>query len=160
MSNPEKPTIVLVHGAWHLPSHYNMLKDKLTERGFAVIQPRNASVGQASDIKGKTHLDDVAAIHEAMESPLSDGKEIIVICHSYGGIPGSAAVEGYQIHERRDKGWKGGIKHIVYVASFALPARGLSLKTAIGGTYGPFMDRTVSGVPCPSGLPTSLALGG
>ncbi|KAJ4142078.1 hypothetical protein NW754_014869 [Fusarium falciforme] len=124
-----------------------MLKDKLTERGFTVIQPRNASVGQVSDIKGKTHLDDVVAIHEAMESPLNDGKEIIVVCHSYGGIPGSAAVQGYQIHERRDKGLKGGIKHIVYVASFALPARGLSLKTAIGGTYGPFMDRTDDYLP-------------
>lgn len=160
MSTTEKPTIVLVHGAWHLPNHYTMLKDKLTQRGFTVIQPRNASVGQVSDIKGKTHLDDVAAIHEAMESLLNDGKEIIVVCHSYGGIPGSAAVEGYQVHERRDKSLKGGIKHVVYVASFALPAKGLSLKTAIGGTYGPFMDRTVSGVPWPSGLPTSLALRG
>ncbi|RSM10394.1 hypothetical protein CDV31_007270 [Fusarium ambrosium] len=147
MSSPEKPTIVLVHGAWHLPSHYTMLKEKLTERGFTVIQPKNASVGQVSEIKGKTHLDDVAAIHKAMESSLNDGKEIIVVCHSYGGIPGTAAVEGYQLHERREKGLKGGIKHIVYVASFALPAKGLSLKTAIGGTYGPFMERTDDYLP-------------
>ncbi|KAM0415823.1 hypothetical protein ACHAPT_013233 [Fusarium lateritium] len=144
---PEKPTIVLVHGAWHLPSHYVALKEALTESGFTVVQPRNVSAGQASDIKGKTHLDDVAAIHEAMEPSLSDGKDIIVVCHSYGGIPGSAAVEGYQIHERRDKGLKGGIKHVVYIASFALPARGLSLKMAIGGTYGHWMDRTDDYLP-------------
>lgn len=156
----EKPAIVLVHGAWHLPSHQAMMREKLTERGFVVIQPRNASVGQVAEIKGKTHLDDVAAIRESMESPLNDGKEILVVCHSYGGIPGSAAVEGYQLHERRDRGLKGGVKDIVYVASFALPARGLSLRTAIGGTYGPFMDRTVSVLPCPCGLLTLWCLEG
>ncbi|KAF4973945.1 hypothetical protein FZEAL_9092 [Fusarium zealandicum] len=125
-TNDNKPVIVLIHGAWHRPSHY----------------PENPSSGEAADSKGKTHLDDVAAIRESMEGPLTAGKDIVLVCHSYGGIPGSAAVEGYQAHERLDKGLQGGIKHVVYIAAFALPVRDLSLRMAVGGTYGDFMDRT------------------
>ncbi|KAF5011039.1 hypothetical protein FDECE_2846 [Fusarium decemcellulare] len=142
--NENKPTIILVCGAWHRPSHYKQLAESLESRGFSVHQPENVTAGEASAIKGKTHLDDVAIISRAMEAPLSAGKDIVLVCHSYGGIPGSAAVEGHQCHERQEKGLKGGIKHVVFITSFALPAKGLSLRTAIGGTYGPFMDRTVS----------------
>ncbi|KAJ3548514.1 hypothetical protein NM208_g977 [Fusarium decemcellulare] len=140
--NENKPVIILVCGAWHRPSHYKQLAESLESRGFSVHQPENVTAGDASAIKGKTHLDDAAVINRAMEAPLSAGKDIVLVCHSYGGIPGSAAVEGRQCHERQDKGLQGGIKHVVFITSFALPAKGMSLRTAIGGTYGPFMDRT------------------
>ncbi|KAM5342263.1 hypothetical protein ACJ41O_013229 [Fusarium nematophilum] len=140
-SNDSKSVIVIVHGAWHRPKHYDGLKQGLADRGFSVIQPENVTSGAASDIAGKTHLDDVAVIHQAMEEPLAAGQEITIVCHSYGGIPGSAAVEGYQIHERREKGLPGGVRHVVFVTSFALPAKNLTLLMALGGEYGDFLER-------------------
>ncbi|KAL5589384.1 hypothetical protein FOVSG1_011251 [Fusarium oxysporum f. sp. vasinfectum] len=137
----DKPVIVIVHGAWQRPSQYDALKQGLASRGFSVVQPESATAGTAiSEIRGKTYLDDIAVIRAAMEQPLAAGKEIVLVCHSYGGIPGSAAAEGYQAHERREKGLPGGVKHIVYLAAFALPERGMSLLSAIGGAYAPFMN--------------------
>jgi pimeloyl-ACP methyl ester carboxylesterase len=140
----EKPVIAIVQGAWHRAVHYKAFAQALTAKDYTVLQPDNVSAGDVENIKGKTHADDVKVIREALQPSLDEGKRIVLVCHSYGGIPGSAAVEGYQLHEREAKGLSGGIMHIVYVASFALPVKGLSLLTAIGGTLGPFIDRTVS----------------
>ncbi|KAF4339114.1 glutathione S-transferase [Fusarium beomiforme] len=141
-SNSEKPVIALVQGAWHRASHYQDLVQALNDKGFTVLQPDNVTAGKDEDIKGKTHLDDVAAIREALQPVLDEGKQVALVCHSYGGIPGSAAVEGYQVHERESKGLSGGISHVIYIAAFALPVKGLSLLSAAGGTHGPFLDRT------------------
>jgi alpha-beta hydrolase superfamily lysophospholipase len=143
-TNSEKPVIAIVQGAWHRAIHYQGLVQSLTNNGFTVLQPDNVTAGKDEDIKGKTHLDDVEAIRKSLQPLLDKGQRIILVCHSYGGIPGSAAVEGYQVHEREAKGLPGGISHVVYIAAFALPVKGLSLLTAAGGTHGPFLDRTVS----------------
>ncbi|KAF5653298.1 signal peptide-containing protein [Fusarium sp. NRRL 25303] len=141
-TNSEKPVIAIVQGAWHRASHYKGLVQSLTNKGFTVLQPNNVTAGNDENIKGKTHIDDVQTIRESLQPALDEGKRIVLICHSYGGIPGSAAVEGYQVHERQAKGLSGGISHVVYIAAFALPVKGLSLLSAAGGQHGPFLDRT------------------
>ncbi|KAI1018650.1 hypothetical protein LB503_005532 [Fusarium chuoi] len=127
-----KPTIVIIHGGWQRQYQYEALAQALLEKGF--------------EVKGKTYLDDVAVIRDIIEVPLAAGEELILVCHSYAGIPTSAAVEGYQVHERKEQGLPGGIKHIVYLAAVALPAKGLSLLAAIGGSYPPWMDKQVCAV--------------
>lgn len=75
-----------------------------------MLQPESAASGNAIiEIRGKAYLNDVAITHGAIEEPLAAGKEVILVCHSYGGIPASAAAEGYQVHERREHGLPGGI---------------------------------------------------
>lgn len=143
-TNSEKPVIAIVQGAWHRASHYKGLVQSLTNKGFTVLQPNNVTAGNDENIKGKTHIDDVRTIRESLQPALDAGKRIVLICHSYGGIPGSAAVEGYQVHERQAKGLSGGISHVIYIAAFALPVKGLSLLSAAGGQHGSFLDRTVS----------------
>ncbi|KAI3589014.1 Alpha/beta hydrolase fold-1 [Fusarium oxysporum f. sp. albedinis] len=136
-----KPIIVLVHGAWQTAAQWHPLAQGLINSGFTVLKPQGASSGtNAAAIRGKTYQDDVAVIHSTIESHLSAGKEIVLVSHSYGGIPASAAAEGYQVHERAARGLPGGIKHVVYLAAFAFPARELSLLMALGGDYAPFMN--------------------
>ncbi|KAJ4136525.1 hypothetical protein NW768_004140 [Fusarium equiseti] len=138
----ERPVIAIIQGAWHRRPHYEAFAQALTSKGYTVLQPGNTTAGLVDNIKGKTYLDDVEVIRQTLQPSLDEGKKIVLVCHSYGGIPGSAATEGYQIHEREAKGLKGGIIHVVYVASFALPVKGLSLLAAVGGKFGPFLDRT------------------
>lgn len=140
-----KPSILLVHGAWQGAAQYKDLKRELVNDGYMVLTPENATSGSIeSDIIGKTHMDDVARIHEALSGPLAEGKDVVLVAHSYGGVPGSAAVEGYQVFERQAKGLPGGIKHVVYLAAFALPQRGASVLAGLGGQYAHFMSRKVS----------------
>ncbi|EXK26344.1 hypothetical protein FOMG_17087 [Fusarium oxysporum f. sp. melonis 26406] len=136
-----KPIIVLVHGAWQTAAQWHPLAQGLINSGFTVLKPQGASSGtNAVAIRGKTYQDDVAVIHSTIESHLSAGMEIVLVSHSYGGIPASAAAEGHQVHERAARGLPGGIKHVVYLAAFAFPARELSLLMALGGDYAPFMN--------------------
>ena len=140
MSSPEKPVIVLVHGAWHRPLHYIELINGLRFKGFTVVAPLNATAGWDNTIVGKTHFDDVRLIQSAMNPYLDAGKEVVLVCHSYGGIPGTAAAESNTVAERKAKGENGGIISVVYIAAFALPQPGLSLWIGVGGVKPDWWD--------------------
>ena len=74
---------------------------------------------------------DTARLSECAESLFTQGREIILVGHSYGGIPACVATRGNGITERAAVGKSGGFRHIVFVCAFALPASGLSNLTAI-----------------------------
>ncbi|KAK3995732.1 Alpha/beta hydrolase fold-1 [Cladorrhinum sp. PSN332] len=66
--------------------------------------------------------------------PLFDqGKKVVLVGHSYGGIPATVATRNNGVAERAAAGLKGGFKHVVFLAAFALPAAGLSNLTAVPG---------------------------
>jgi alpha-beta hydrolase superfamily lysophospholipase len=136
MASSSKPVICLAHGAWHYPLYYRNLIDPLRAQGYTVLAPTNATVGIDDSIAGKTYVDDVKRIHEVLLPHLDAGKEAVMVCHSYGGIPGTAALEGQTVEERADKGLKGGVKAILYVAAVGLPQRGMSLYTLAGQDFG------------------------
>lgn len=139
-----KPVIVIIHGAWQGPRQYEPLKKGLADRGFTVVQPENPSTSKDRvAVSGKTPYNDAENIRQVMEEHLAAGKEIFVVCHSYGGIPATLSLEGYQITDRQAKGLPGGVRRVIYVAAFALPRPEMSALDFLGGSYGPNMDRQV-----------------
>lgn len=97
-AKPE-PTIVLVHGAWESPEHWNDVVDELGDLADATAIADLPSM-QRPDA---TFDDDVAHVRDIA----GDGP--VVLCgHSYGGAVISAAAVGL-----RD------VRHLVYVAAFA-----------------------------------------
>ncbi|KAJ4175960.1 hypothetical protein NW767_015465 [Fusarium falciforme] len=140
MSTPY-PVIVLVHGAWQSPEHFKLLVQAFHGEGFHdVVTPRNVTSGMPEEIVGKTHLDDVQVIHEAITPYLDAGRDIVLVAHSYGGVPAVSSLEGFTIQERALKKLNGGIKGIVTVAAFLLPQKGLSLFQPDGSQYGQAFD--------------------
>jgi len=140
-----KPVIVFVHGAWHTPMHYSLLLAPLRAAGFAVEAPVNPSVathwnGDTEALKGRNHHDDVANIRATLQPHLAAGREIVLVMHSYGGICGTDAVEGNTVEERREKGLQGGIRAVVYIASFGAPQRGVNIYTYNGGGPEPWLN--------------------
>ncbi|KUJ09260.1 alpha/beta-hydrolase [Mollisia scopiformis] len=111
-----KPTIVLVPGAWHSPECFQYIVPKLEALSYPVACINLATVGEQNP--AATHLDDVAAIHEVIIPLMNEGKEVMLIPHSYG-----AAVQGQTVAERSARGEKGGITSIFFLASFALKQR-------------------------------------
>jgi hypothetical protein len=79
-----------------------------------------------------TLVDDVRIICQAMKPYLEAGKEILVVCHSFGGIAGTDSIVGNTVDERRARGARGGVMAIVYIASFAPSSAGLSLFNLTG----------------------------
>jgi hypothetical protein len=131
-----KPTIVLVPGAWHLPDVFDTVRSILTVRGFPSEAPGHPSIG--AEPPEKTLNDDIVCLHQLLLRLADEGKEIVLVLHSYGGVVGSGAVEGLSKAEREKNGKEGGVIIIVYMSAFVVP-QGKSLKDMLGGQFLPWM---------------------
>ena len=121
----EKPTVLMVHGAWHNASCWDPLRAELEQLSYPTEAVQLKSSGSAVT----THLEDTAIIRVALESLIvSAGKTVILVMHSYGGVAGTNAVHGLEAAARQERGDKGGIIHCVFVAAFLVP-KGKSLIT-------------------------------
>ncbi len=69
--------------------------------------PSVTSPGQVEGFRPR-----VAKIRQALEWGVRDGKDIVLVVHSYGGVPGNEAVQGYSKAERQKQGKQGGVSHI------------------------------------------------
>lgn len=132
------PTIVIAGGAWQKASAYRSLTSALQSHGFTVETVPLPSIGSTS-----THLpglaEDTSAILHEIDQLADDNKEIILLCHSYGGVAGSCAAQNQSITTRSSQGKSGGIKAIIYMSAFMIPA-GKSLLDLLEGKPLPWMD--------------------
>ena len=119
----EKPTVLLVHGAWHNASCWDPLRAELKKLSYPTEAVQLKSSGNAVT----SHLEDTTIVRKALEALIvSGGKSVILIMHSYGGVAGTNAVHGLEAAARQEKGEKGGIIHCLFVAAFLVP-KGRSL---------------------------------
>ncbi|KAI1321236.1 alpha/beta-hydrolase [Xylariaceae sp. FL0255] len=131
----EKPGIVLVTGAWHVPAHFDVQKAALEAKGYETYVPRLATLGKT----GLTWKEDAECIQAIVESRMDEGKEFVIAAHSYGGVPACAATKGFTVAERAEQGKKGGFRAILFIAAFALPEPDKDLLTSFGGTFPAWM---------------------
>lgn len=134
----ENPVIVIVPGAWHVPEHYDVFVQLLREQTFEVVCVRNpTSNGDVPPTKSMkdnvTHLREVA-----LSLVEQQGKEIVAILHSWGGVIGTDALHGLSVETRRQMNLKGGIRKLIYVAA-VLPKLGESLADCDGGQLAPWV---------------------
>lgn len=77
--------IVLVHGAYHGPPHFQKLVTCLKKSGFETEAVALPSVDVDHDPKDALTRD-ATAIREAVEKLTGRGKSVALLMHSYGGI--------------------------------------------------------------------------
>ena len=119
----EKPTVLFVHGAWHTASCWDLTRAELQKLSY----PTEAVQLKSSGNVVTSHLEDTAIIRKALQSLIvSEGKTVILVMHSYGGLAGSNAVHELEAAARQEKGEKGGIIHCLFVCAFLVP-KGKSL---------------------------------
>ncbi|GAA0481243.1 alpha/beta hydrolase [Paractinoplanes deccanensis] len=124
---PQKPTVVLVHGAFADSSGWNAVTQRLLKDGYPVVAAANPLRGVASDAA------QVRALLDSIDGP------IVLVGHSYGGSVISQAAAG-------DKD----VKALVYVAAF-LPAAGESAAELSGKFPGSTLGDTLKQVALPDG---------
>jgi len=86
-------TFVLVHGAWHGGWCWRRVANLLQKRGHKVFTPTLTGVGERSHLMSKdivldTHITDIVNVIK-----WEDLNNICLVVHSYGGWPGSGAIE-------------------------------------------------------------------
>ena len=122
-----RPTLVFVHGAWHDPSCFDLVRSQLTQYSYPSTAISLPSTG-ASDPRKQTHLEDVTGIRKTLKQLIGrEGKEVVLVAHSYGGVPGSGSVEGFDKKTRERTGEPGGVIACVFIAA-ALPLKGNSIR--------------------------------
>lgn len=120
-----KPTIILVHGAWHQPAHLDAVVNRLRDAGFETKAPKLPSVGISSDPGNALHLD-AAAVRDALsEVIVHQGQDVVLVMHSYGGLAGT---EGYGMFQESRKSGptdsSAGVRRLVYLAAHGAIEKG------------------------------------
>lgn len=123
-ATPDRPTIVLVHGAFADASSWNGVIKILESDGYPVVAAANPLRSVQEDAQY------VANIVDSIQTP------VVLVGHSYGGLVISAAANGHA-----------NVKSLVFVAAFAPEsgesAIGLSGKFP-GSTLGPTLAPPVA----------------
>ncbi|GME47542.1 hypothetical protein GTA08_BOTSDO11688 [Neofusicoccum parvum] len=155
MAADSKPTVLLVPGAWQPSDAFDPLRRLLTQKGYESVAVDHPSVG--GEPADQTLDTDVASLRKTLAQLVDEqGKDVVVLLHSYGGVVGSCASEGFGAKQRAKEGKKGGILEIVYLSAFALP-KGKSLVEMLGGQPLPWMKfegpKVTVELPASTGFP-------
>ena len=110
-----QPTIIYVPGAWHQPIIFDKVIAILSTKGFRSRKISLASVGRSPPV---TSLNpDVEVIRDTALAETRQGRNVIVVCHSYGGVPTNQALRGL---DKPQKPGGGRVLAIVYIASYLI----------------------------------------
>ncbi|MFG6200364.1 alpha/beta hydrolase [Nonomuraea sp. JJY05] len=107
-------TVMLVHGAWHQPSSWAKLETELHALGHATRTPALPSAGD----RPTAGMHDDAAVLAAELASIAG--PVVLLGHSYGGIPVTEAASG-----------AGNVDRLIYLAAY-MPDKGQSMYTIHG----------------------------
>ena len=114
-----KQTVLIIGGGWHPPKSYNKLVTSLETSGFDVHVPRHPSLNGIRPPNAGLSTDSTH-IRSYVEDLLKNGREVIVLMHSYGGQVGTNSLHGLGLKDRAKSGLKGGVSNLIYMTACAL----------------------------------------
>ncbi|KAM5457507.1 hypothetical protein MaudCBS49596_000702 [Microsporum audouinii] len=87
------PTLVFIPGAWHKPTCYEKITKILHEQyEFKYVLVTLPSTQGNPDA---TFKDDLDAARDAISNETTQGRDVVVLAHSYGGMVGNSAIKGF-----------------------------------------------------------------
>lgn len=110
-----KPTIVIVHGAWHVPKSYDRLTDALRSAGYEVHLPALPSMNGQRPPTANLETD-TEFIRSYVQDFVNKGQDVAALMHSYGGQVGTNALHGLGKSASCESS---GVTHLIYMTAFA-----------------------------------------
>ncbi|KAI9728847.1 MAG: hypothetical protein M1834_007234 [Cirrosporium novae-zelandiae] len=120
---PIKPTLVMIHGAWHNRQCFETTSTKLQSLGYETITP---------DLPSSSVTD--------------EGKDVGVILHSYSGVPGCEALHGLAKAQRDKEGYYGGVIFLLFMTAWVVE-EGKSISQYGKAKNRPPVVSSYSGIP-------------
>ncbi|TGJ81787.1 hypothetical protein E0Z10_g6957 [Xylaria hypoxylon] len=117
-----KPTIIIVPGSFALPEFYKEVVDGVVANGLEIRTLHLPSSGTASN-QGRegdwlpTVYDDAAFIADEVTRLADSSKDVVLVTHSYGGVPGTQSMKGLAKTAREAEGKPGGVVKLAYLTS-------------------------------------------
>ncbi|WP_051941179.1 alpha/beta fold hydrolase [Phaeacidiphilus oryzae] len=101
---PAGRTVVLVHGAWHSPWSWHRVVEELDGDGIpsTTVDLPSCRSGPDGAPLGDLHAD-AAEIRRTLDAY----RDVVLVAHSYGGIPATEAAAGHPA-----------VRHLVYVCAY------------------------------------------
>jgi alpha-beta hydrolase superfamily lysophospholipase len=124
------PTFFFISGAWHTSEYFDEVVGLLAEKGYHSEAMSLPSVGANPPLPDFEK--DVEAISKAVTKVINSGKDVILVVHSYGGIPACQAI-GAIMDDNEGENGKGKLRRMVWITSF-IPQENQSLYTIVGHT--------------------------
>ncbi|KAK3709515.1 hypothetical protein LTR37_010888 [Vermiconidia calcicola] len=132
-----KPTILIIPGAFGLPEWYDSIVKPVAAHGYSVQAIKLPSVAYTKELvpgegPAPTMYDDAAFIAAEVSKLAGEGQDIMLLAHSYGGVPTTQSTKGLSKDERQQEGKQGGIVRLTYLTSL-VPALGQSASSVLAG---------------------------
>lgn len=137
------PVILIVPGSFAYASSYYTILDQLKEKGYEAYTSNLPSVTRQPPEEPASLSDDADHFRNIISKLADQGKDVIVLAHSYGGCVASQAVRDVLKDERQAKGLVGGVVRLVYLTALVLP-EGSSLNDVQGTSPEGVFDTQVS----------------
>ncbi|KAJ5384776.1 hypothetical protein N7517_002687 [Penicillium concentricum] len=131
-----KPTLIFAAGAWYPPTIFDPIIKELADYSCHTVA--FPSIQQASGVVDLQP--DIEAVRSITQQEADAGHDIVIIAHSWAGLPVSSALDGLSKSEREAADQNGGVVKLIFIAAF-LPGIGESLIGAFGGMPPPWYVR-------------------
>ncbi|KAL2848073.1 Alpha/beta hydrolase fold-1 [Aspergillus pseudoustus] len=132
----QKPTLIFAPGAWYPTTAFTPLTTILESHGYTCHTIAFPSIQQATTVTDLSA--DIAAVRALVEPEVQKGNDVVIIVHSWAGLPVNSALTG--LEKTSSEGGKGGVVKLVFISAF-IPEIGQSLVSAFGGTPAPWYVR-------------------
>jgi alpha-beta hydrolase superfamily lysophospholipase len=126
-----KPTILIVPGSFVEPELYSDVMSTYRARGYPIEAIALETAGKKPGPL-PTMYDDANSINSAVSKLADEGKEVILVAHSYGGAPATQSLKGISKADRKRAGKAGGVIRIAYLTAL-VPKLGDTAALAIAG---------------------------
>jgi len=149
-----RPIFIIVPGAWHAPSSYEILANHLKATNATVLIAAHPSLNSAQPLT-VTCTQDADTVRKLFLPLIEDEeKDVVLVAHSYGGVSGSGAAYGLSKFSRAKAGKRGGVIGIVFIAAFVIP-EGASMKGMLGNPPYLLPDQPIPGL-CETANPVDI----
>ncbi|KAL2857182.1 alpha/beta-hydrolase [Aspergillus pseudoustus] len=125
-------TIVLVPGAWLTPAFYEPFLSAVREAGHPVHCAEYPSLDPADPTTADCTADTKVLTQTLRTLVEDEGRDLLLVLHSYAGMPGAAAATGLSKSERVRQDKRGGVVGMVFIAAFIV-SEGISCSGLQGG---------------------------
>ena len=134
-----RPAVLLIPGSFSKISGYTVVIEHLQHYGYEVVYADIPSIGRRDPAPPATMADDAECVNALATELAAQGKDIVLVTHSYGGVVGSECTKNVSKKERQAAGKPGGIIQLLYMTSI-VPRFGESMMAAMPGDKpGPFL---------------------
>ncbi|KAL6711733.1 hypothetical protein ACN47E_004667 [Coniothyrium glycines] len=129
-------TLVLVPGSFSESEMYDPVVLPLRQKGYEIYvldppcYPKNYKPN--TGIAPPSMYDDAKFIAGQVEKLSDEGKEVVLLAHSYGGVPATESLKSLTLKERKAQGKPGGVVRIAYLTA-CVPRVGENLVQVIQG---------------------------